>query len=99
MGREAVITHRKLRAALHLHARAIAIVPGLGRVGLDLAFPLQLGVAQQRFTQDSALDLQLRRVAGVLVMTAAAVSEVWTLGFYPVRRGLEHLAGRSAGKA
>src|SRR5215471_9920292 len=89
VGRHAMVAHGKIRPALHLHARAVAIIPGVSGMSLDLTFPLELGVALQRFPQDAAFDLQLRLVAGVLVMAAAAVGKVLALGLNPVRRSLE----------
>src|SRR5262249_23090601 len=92
-------TDGKIRSPTYLHARAIAIVPWVRGMAFDILLPFELGVAQQSFPQDGALEVQLRRIAGVLIVASAAMGEVRTLRLDAMRRRLDYLLGDRAREA
>lgn len=55
--------------------------------------------AAQRLAQNLSFDLQLVFVAGMLVMTSTATSEIWAGRANPVRRWFEDLLGSCPGKS
>src|SRR5205807_1099667 len=80
-------------------SRAIAIAPWFAGVRDNLAFPLQLAIAQKRFFQDGALVFQLRRIASVLIVASAARAKIGAWRCNPVGRRLKYLIDGGAGKA
>ena len=65
----------------------------------DLGFQFQLGRAAKSFFQDAGLDLQLMLIADVLIVAAAAASEIRTGRFNPLRGRLQNLLHTSPRKA
>ena len=94
-----VIADGEIRRGAHFQSRAIAIAPWLAGMRDDLAFPLQLAIAQKRFFQNGALVFQLCGVARVLVMAAAACAKIRAWRRNPVGRRLEYLIDSGAGEA
>jgi hypothetical protein len=68
-------------------------------VGDDFALPVKLAVAQQSLFQDGALVFQLRGVARMLIVAAAAGAKIRTRWSNPVWRGFDYLINRGAGEA
>jgi hypothetical protein len=66
---------------------------------LNFTFQFNFGDAAQVFAQDFFFDLELVRVAGVLVVTSAALAEVGARRLGAVRRGLYDCSGAGAGEA
>src|SRR5258708_10432940 len=54
-----------------------AVSPWRGGVSHDLRLPVEFGAAQKSFAKNGLLEFQLVRIIGVLVVTAAALGEVW----------------------
>ena len=79
-----------------MQARTIAIVPGRGRMHLNLALQFDFGNAAQVLPQDFMLDLELVFVAGVLIVAPAAASKVWAGRRHAVRRRLYDCSGVGA---
>ena len=96
MRRELEISGGKLGIGLNLQTRTVAIVPGWGRVDLNLVLQFELGDAAQVLAQDFFLDFELMRIAGVLVVASAATAEVLAIRRYALRRGLEDGCGLGA---
>src|SRR5436305_11502155 len=94
-----VIADGEIRSGSYFHSRAIAIAPWFAGVRDDLAFPLQLAIAQQRFFQDGAFVLQLCGIACVLIEATSARAKVRAWRRNSVWRGLEYLIDTSSGKA
>src|SRR5438552_19046238 len=63
-------------ATADLHARAVAVVPGLRRVDRDFILPIEFSDSLQSFPKDRALHFQLDGISRVLVMAAATLPEV-----------------------
>src|SRR5216683_1357064 len=57
--------------------RAVAVSPWRGGVSHDLRLPVEFGAAQKSFSKNGLLEFQLVRIIGVLVVTSAALGEVW----------------------
>ena len=70
------VAEGELRLMVHVHSRAIAIAPRLGRVQGDVLLQIEFGGAAQRLAQDLGFVAELRGVVDVLVVTAAAAGEV-----------------------
>src|SRR5271165_4543717 len=73
------VTQRERRITLQPDTSAVAVIPGFRRVQLDFEIKFQLGGPAQRLTQDLRLKSKLGRVINVLVLAAAAATEVWAL--------------------
>ena len=83
VGIHAVIAKRKILCGHNLHTRAVAIVPRFSRVEGDFIFPVEFSSAPEALTQYAQLDSQLVRIIGVLIMAAAAGTEIRTRRLHP----------------
>ncbi len=83
------IAQRGLRGSSNVQPNAVAIGPGIGGENADIGRDGYMS-AFERLDQDAALHRELRGVVRVLVMTAAAASEIFAAGNDAVRRGFEH---------
>ena len=99
IGAHLVIADGEIRRGAHFQPRAIAVAPRLAGMRDDLAFPLQLAIAQQRFFQDGAFVFQLRGIACMLIVAAAASAEIWAGRSNSVGRRLNDLVDGGAGEA
>src|SRR6185437_3682223 len=79
----AKITNRKCGFVAKMETCAMAVVQWRRSMGFDRDFQREFGRAQQLFPQNVSFESKLLFVAGVLVMAAAATSEVRTRGRTP----------------
>jgi len=93
-----VIADGEIRSGAYFQSRAITVAPWLAGMRDDLAFPLQLAIAQKRFFQDCSLVFQLGRIPRVLVMATTAGAKIRAWRRNPVWRRLEYLIDRGAAK-
>ena len=90
MGAKLEISHSECGGSPHLETRAIAIVPRRRGVYFNLGRELELGPAAQVLKQNFFFDFELMLVAGVLVVTSAAVGEILTLWLDALCRWLDN---------
>src|ERR1051326_8269045 len=76
---------------LDAQLRAVTILPRFAGDHLNLTVVVDLSDTAQHFTQNGPLLFELRLVRHVLVLTAAAAIEVWTMRLHTKWRPREHL--------
>ena len=84
------LVRRRIFERADFPLRAIAIAPGLGCVNRDLAGPFDAADAAKRLAQDFSFVFELRLVRNVLIVAAAADSEMRATRRDALRRNIEH---------
>src|SRR5258708_38218872 len=67
----------EFRCRSDLEARTVAVSPWRGGVSHDLRLPVEFGAAQKSFAKNGLLEFKLVRIIRVLIVTSAALSEIW----------------------
>src|SRR5271157_4386276 len=94
-----VVPQRELWRVSHPHAGAVAVVPRLRRMYLDLLREFELRGAAQGLAQDLGLIAQLRVIVDVLVVAPPTALEVGTSRLDPLRRWSQHLVELATNKS
>src|SRR5579859_2259257 len=94
MGGVTMVSQGEVFTTPNLHARAVAVVPGLRRVDRNFILPIKFTDSLQSFPQDCAFHFQLNGISGVLVVAAATLPKIRARGFGSYLRRLQELIER-----